>query len=162
MRVDVATRLAAIGPYTTEQGQDRDFNYVWERLPELRCAWCDFDLVFCVPANSDRLPDERMFELWEWYRGGHPSHAREFREEIIALSLGEKYEPDRPLPELTEGEMRRLVERGTIRVFWQTEYKDEYDHGVDACFRFTPLHSDCHGGMVRTWDEETGAWEYMY
>ncbi len=165
MEEDVAARLAAIGPYTTELGEEdwaHEFRYVWERLPELRCGWADFDLIFCVPADSDRVPDERMFELWEWYRGGHPSHARDFRAEIIALSLGAAYDPDRPLPELADEDVRRLVQVATIRVFWQTHDPHDAGHGVDACFRFTPLHPDCHGGMVRTWDEETGQWDYMY
>jgi hypothetical protein len=78
------------------------------------------------------------------------------------LSRGAAYDPDRPLPERTDEEVRRLVQAATIRVFWQAQYPDEYDHGVDACFRFTPLHPDCHGGMVRTWDEDLGQWDYMY
>lgn len=165
MRPDVAARLAAIGSYTTEQGEGHwahEFNYVWERLPELRCGWAAFDLVFSFPADSDRIPDEHLFNLWEWYRGGHASHAREFRDEIIALSLGEAYEPSRQLPGRTDDEVRRLVQVATIRVFWDAQDRDDDDHGLDACFRFTPLHPDCHGGMVRTWDVETGKWEYVY
>jgi hypothetical protein len=161
MRADVAARLAAIGPYTTEQGEGhwaREFNYVWERLPELRCGWADFDLVFSVPSDSDHVPDEKMFELWEWYRRGHRRYAEELRQEIITLSLGAAYDPSQPVPERSDEEVRRLVEVATIRVFWQTEEPDDYSHGVDACFKFTFSHH----GMIRTWDEETRQWEYTY
>jgi hypothetical protein len=66
MHADVAARLAAIGPYTTEPGEEHEgheFRYVWERLPELRCGWADFDLIFCVPANSDRAPEDESLQL---------------------------------------------------------------------------------------------------
>jgi hypothetical protein len=154
MREEVAARLAGIGPYTIE-AEDHEFIYFWERLPELACGWTKFDLVFALPPE-EREPDERMFALWEWYRGRHPSHAAWFRREEIVPYFQNTWVPGAPRVGLSDEELRKGVLGATVRVFWQTTDPEDLSHGVDVCLRF--VHP--YGDKIRTWIEESSSWEY--